>query len=145
MPVRIIDGPTNNILGIISVVDLVKMKNDFITQTDLTPKMGRTAVVKTHHCFLSRAQVDDLFLPHPEATILKINFCIQLKTTEGCDDDYSDSLTVVIEAALNNLPDRTAFNNVGDFVLIPAYHDEVPDDSDIDSPPCCPSQGGKGG
>ena len=41
MPVKIISGSTNNRLGVINENDLIKMKNDFITETTLPPNGGR--------------------------------------------------------------------------------------------------------
>lgn len=143
MAVKIIAGATDNATGVINVNDLEKMKSSFIKETTLSPAGDtRKTVVKTGFCYLFKSHVDQLFALHPEASVLKVNFALHLNPTKECGSDYSDSLTVVIEAAKNDAPDRTAFNKEGDYVLIPAYHNQVAQKLEMLSDPCCPSQGG---
>lgn len=150
MPVKIIDGVTNKDGGQINISDLNLMKTDFFDDASLIPTGTRPFVVQTAFCFLFKSQVDELFANHPEASILKINFALHLDPTVGCqNDDYSNSLTVVIEAALDNPPGSTVFNNLNDFVLIPAFNNETVSTANENAPEaiaqnfaCCPSQSG---
>ncbi len=142
MPVKIINGPTDNNEGVINVDDLAKMKNDFITETTMSRDGSSATVIKTHKCFLFKKQIDDLFVIFNSITdpILSINFALHLNPTNGCvsEPDISDSLTIVIEAAENNA-DRTPHNSVGEFVLIPAYANKILIEGGKDAFACCPS------
>jgi hypothetical protein len=139
MPVKIITGTTDNSKGVINENDLVKIKNDFITETDLFPTGGRPNAHKTFHCFLYKEQFQDLFYLYREAPIVKINFALHLNPTYECEGaNYSDKLTIVIEAAEDDL-NRTPHNSVGDYVLIPAYANKTGPVKIRSGSPCCPS------
>jgi hypothetical protein len=140
MPVKIITGTTNNKDGVINVDDLTKMKNDFITETELKATAGRVHAYKTYSCFLYREQVDNLFaLIDGDPKIMKINFALHLNPTIECSDsDYSDKLTVVIEAAEDD-PNRTVHNAIGEYVLIPAFSNKTVGKKINGGSPCCPS------
>lgn len=143
MPVKIISGSTNNSKGVINIADLKKMKNSFVEETILTPTGGRTTAITTRCCFLYKDQIDELFKLYNDASVLKINFSLHHNPTVECDGvNYSDSLTIVIEAANDNRPNRTAYDNEGDYVLIPAYHDALAMEKGKESVLCCPSQTG---
>ncbi len=141
MPVKITSNQTSNSLGVIKQTDLEKMKNDFINETTINPAGGRTNVVKSHFCYLYKEQIDDLFNLVPSATILKINFGLHLAPTNECGTNYADHLTIIIEAAENDIV-RTAHTNINEYVLIPAYSNKTGPLKFDSGNPCCPSQGG---
>jgi hypothetical protein len=145
MPVKIIAGLTNNATGVVNSLDLATMKSDFIDHTSLNATGTRTVGVKTHHCFLYKQQIEDLFDLLPGTSILKINFALHIDPTNECNEQYGNSLTVVLEAAEDNAT-RTARNGINDYVLIPAYANRSgarTEAATVNSGnPCCPSQGG---
>lgn len=147
MPVEIVNS--NPQTGEILESGLRKMKNDFIEQADVKPYNGRTRLIKKYSVSVNVDEFKNLIKlyeddPTKGIDVITINFAIHLNP--GPDEcpgfDYSDSLTVIAEAAkfIDSTNPRLGFIsqiNIGDFVVIPAYPSS--EKHGWSKNPCCPS------
>lgn len=147
MPLEIVSSNPN--IGEIALVGLLKMKNDFIEQADIKPYNGRDRLIKKYSVAINVQEFQDLIDYYNASAkginVININFAIHLNPAPAvCPGyDYSDSLTIIVEAATFNVSGDshsgyTSHNDVGDFVVIPAYP-TVDKDNMLGSSPCCPS------
>ena len=130
MPVKVTSS-TDPEKGQISSQDLSRMKESFINEVDLKGNYGRTTVVKKYSVAVMKDEIKQL-LEHYESNggidVVNIHLAVHLNPFTTCNGmDYSDSITVVLEAAKFKDIKQTqlginSFNDQEDLVVIPGYH-----------------------
>jgi len=127
MPVKITNEPTDSSNGTISLTDLSKMKDAFISGTYLSPSGLQETVIKKYSVGFMLQDFTEFLSKYNDADMLRINFAIHLNPFTACNGtDYANTLTVVVEAAdfinpANTSEGFTSKTNVDDYVLIPGY------------------------
>ena len=148
MPVKIVDTENSSLSGQITATDLEKMKTDFIDEVNLVPVNGRIAIKKKFAWYVTREEIEALFLLNKdgdtEADLLEINFAVHLNQPRICDEStfLTDGLTVVLQCTNTDKEPSHAIE-APEYVLIPGY-DNFP--GGVNTPPggfkdknCCPS------
>jgi hypothetical protein len=147
MPVKL-SSRTNAGTGEILPADVATMKDAFINQVELTPVKGRERIIIKFSVAVMKDALKNL-IDHYESNggidVVRINFAVHPNSFSACNGtDYSNSLTVVIEAEkfkdLEKPHDGTIpYHNDQDFVVIPGYNGfSLPGFADGDKA-CCPS------
>ncbi|MEO5995203.1 MAG: hypothetical protein ABIN89_00815 [Chitinophagaceae bacterium] len=147
MPVKI-TSITDATTGEILPEDLNAMKNRFINEADLVRLKGSQPITKKYSVAVMKDELKNLiafYEANGGLDVIRINFAVHPDGFSACNEtDYSNSLTVVIEAESFINPDNPkngtlAHSNHHDFVVIPGYNGFPPVGQVHADAACCPS------
>lgn len=146
MPVKIVSTATNSSTGEITNGDRNKMINDFIADISLVPLHGRSAIEKKFKWFVTREEVEALFILNKTAdgnqpTLLEINFAVNLTgVTDICQNSLANSLTIVLQGTNDS---KLPVNPAEEYVIIPGFNNfnttGFAPIMSVDGKGCCPS------
>ncbi len=122
MPVKIVSSPTRSEFGEVLQSDLLTIKSEFANNTSVSQKAPRTDPVNKRVSFyFEKEQFLELFSKRPNDLGVKINIGIQKDPTQDiCLNNESNNMCIVVETILDK-NNKSAANNIGDFVLINGY------------------------
>lgn len=143
MPVKISTRTDSN-SGEITQEDLGIMKTHFEDGVILNPINGSPTVIKKIAWYLTREEVEKLFVlnrkDNIEPTILEINFAVHLNQPNLCDgSSLLNCLTFVLQVKDQN---HNPVNSDEEYVLIPGYNTFTKEEitiKNLHGVICCPS------